>query len=152
MRKLIIILLLFLFTFSLNAQVKRTWQLSESYAFTKDKKLHVEVAAVASVGVYTATYWKTKDAGLAFRASWMSTCFGSMLWEGAGMLAGKEVSLGDIGYSTLSAVGTAGIMYLGTKLSEKWKQKRHQKKKDKLIEFLKEQDQFPLVEKHDKDD
>ena len=121
MKKLILIL--FLIPSILNAQI----ELSEDYSFKKDKKIHTVTANVASAGIYLGVYFKTGDAGLAFRATWMSVTGGSLLWEMKGMIQGKEISLGDISYGIGTALGTSALMYCGTKVLEKWKVKRTKK-------------------------
>jgi len=139
MKKLITIL--FLIPFLANAQI----ELSEDYSFTKDKKLHTYIASGGSALVYTGVYVKTKDAGLAFRAGIIIPAFPIIIWEGVRMFSGKEISLGDMGYGLGSAFVTSGLMYIGTKLLEK----RKQKKMDKLLDvsFLPDLKNEPLVKK-----
>jgi VanZ family protein len=102
MKKLII---LFLIPFSLNAQ----FQLEEDYSFKQDKQYHVLAGAAISGTVFTIVYKKTKDESLAMRAGWMSACSAGFIKEFTGALAGKEISIADMLYTTLSGVAVGYI-------------------------------------------
>lgn len=120
MKKLITIL--FLFTFSLNAQI----QLSEDYSFKRDKQYHVLAGAAISGTVFTIVYSKTKDESLAMRAGWMSACTAGLIKEFTGAMAGKEISIADMVYTTLSGVAVA---YIAKGIV------KHRKKKKELLDF-----------------
>ena len=125
MKKLIIILLLI--PFCLTAQI----QLSESYAFAPDKAKHLIVGSGTSVVVYSLVYHKTKNEGLAFRAGWMSSAFAGLGKEVIDMAQGKEMSLADFSYTLTGGLISSGLMYAGTKIIKK----RKQRKKHVFIEF-----------------
>ena len=117
MKKLITIL--FLFSFVLNAQVKRTFQASESFVFTPDKGLHVKVASGITAGTYTFLYCKSKDAGLAFRGA---IIFPTLLCVGK-EVADRHFNIADLGYGVGSVVVTTFISH-GI---NKWIEKRRKK-------------------------
>ncbi len=124
MNKFIITLLLI--PFLANAQI-RTFQAQESFAFTHDKQLHVLVASGMTVGIYSYSYYKSKDAGLALR---MAIIFPSLVCVGK-EVADQHISISDLGYGIGSVVTTAFIRYGITK----WIKKRKTKKNKRLIDF-----------------
>lgn len=103
MKKLITIL--FLFSFSLQAQI----QLSENYSFKPDKGLHAIGGAATSLTLFSVVYHKTNDPNLAFRAGWMSSAFVAMGKEGFDFMSGKEISLADMTYTIASGILTSFI-------------------------------------------
>lgn len=125
MKKLITILIFI--PFWANAQI----ELSESYAFKQDKAYHVLAGTGISAGTYLLVYHKTKDEGLAFRAAWMSSAFAAIGKEGFDMMNGKQISLADMSYTIAGGLITSGLMYVGTKIIKK----RKQRKKHVYIEF-----------------
>lgn len=131
MKKLTIVLFLLLFNLSGNAQIEWT----DDYSFTKDKKWHTGVSAVESVGIFTVTYCKTKDEDVAFMAGFIIPSITGIAWEGLWFMTGKEISLSDMTYNTISALGTSTLMYCGIKLGKRIKRKIRMRRIYKEIEY-----------------
>ena len=132
MKKLITIL--FLFAFSVNAQFKSNlnFQLSEDWSFKIDKQYHAIAGATISGTVFTLVYIKTKDESLAMRAGWMSACTAGFLKEFSDGMQGKEISLSDLLYTTLSGVAVGYIF----KVVVKHRKKKIQRANDKILYSL----------------
>ena len=117
-----LIIILFLIPFSLNAQI----ELSEDYSFKPDKQKHAFYGAVFSGTVFTIVYSKTKDESLAMRAGWMSACMAGLTKEMFDGMQGKEVSLSDLLYTTLSGVAVGYIAKVIVKVKNKRTQSKDQ--------------------------
>ena len=121
--KIVIIIFLFISTL-LDAQV----ELVEDYSFKKDKIYHTSLGAGISSGMFFWVNNKTNDVDLAFRAAWMSSAFAGLSKEIYDVVGGKEMSIADMSYTTLSGLGTAYIMKRITIRRNKKRAKR-----DKLL-------------------
>jgi len=125
MKKLTVITsVLFLFAFSLQAQI----ELSEDYSFQTDKQYHVIAGGLISGTVFTVVCSKTKDESLAMRAGWMSACMAGLTKEMFDGIQGKEVSISDLLYTTLSGIA---VGYLAKGIV-KVKKKRQAKKNEQI--------------------
>ncbi len=110
MKKLIIIL--FLFTFSVNAQI----QLSEDWSFKPDKAKH-SIAGSVIGGVSYISFgnnpnWGEKDIDTykyKYRAALIMVSFSAMGKEYLDVMMGKEISLADMSYTIFSGMATAWI-------------------------------------------
>ncbi len=138
MKKLIILMFI---PFWANAQI----ELSESYAFEKDKALHFGVGFVEGAVAFPLIYNKTGDEAFALRASWLGINFLSLSWEIRGMMMGKPMSLADIFYANVGWAFGAGLTHLVIKGVEKIKQN----KMDKLLDvsFLPVLSDEPFIRK-----
>lgn len=115
-----LITILFMFSFILNAQI----ELSESYAFTKDKKWHTGVGVAEGSLVYSLVYNKTGDASAAFRTGFIGINFLSISKEIGDMIIGKPMSLADILYANIGWFIGSSITHLTIKGIEKRKAKK----------------------------
>ena len=127
MEKLIIIIIIFLFSFVLNAQT-RTFQSNEDWSFKPDKAKHTFVGSGSSALVFIHVNRKTNDIDLAVRAAWMSSALlalGKEMYDGVN---GKEVSLADMTYTIGSGVLTAYLMKSITRYRHKIRLKKLKKR------------------------
>lgn len=126
MKKLIIILLL------ISTICKAQIELTEDYSFKQDKTLHVIAGIGISSSVFLLVNNKTNDVDLAFRAAWMSGSFAGMSKEIYDVVKGREISLADMGYTVIGALGTAFILRTVVKRRNKKKAKRNRQLKAAL--------------------
>ncbi len=144
MKKLIIILLFV--PFVLNAQVKRTLQLSggESFAFEKDKQWHTFVGGVSGLAVFWPVYLKTRNENFAFRISLYVSVIESASWEAVNSFVyGKPFSIPDMLYTDVAAFITAFGSRSLIKGIKKVKAKKIKKKFD--VSFLPNLKDEPLI-------
>ena len=142
MKKLITIIVL-LFTFTANAQI----QLSESYAFNSNKKLHFGVAS----GMSAATFFTAKSYAMnathgrvesysyvekikfSKRAAIIFPTIPIIAKEMFDLLDGREISLADIVYGELGLILMAHILEVAH-LMPIWRHKRQVKKAKKRFD------------------
>jgi len=117
MKKLITIL--FLFTFSLNAQI----QLAEDYSFKTDKQYHAIAGTVISGTTFILVYNKTKDEKFAKRAGIFAGIGAGMVKEMIDFAMGKEIMLSDLLYTSVFSIATSLTMQ-GIVKHRKKKQKK----------------------------
>ena len=131
MKKLITILFLFAYM-QINAQ----FQLSENFSFRKDKQYHAIAGAAISATTFHLIYKKTNDAEWARHVAifvGLGAGFGKEFYDG---ITGGEISLSDLSYTSFSAIATSWLMYGGTKIIQKRKQKKVKKANEKILYSL----------------
>jgi len=101
MKKLITIL--FLFAFSLQAQI----QLSEDYSFAPDKQKHAIVGIGLNAASFALIYNKTGDEALSKRGSIIFVVAISMFKEIGDHLQGGEISIADMLYTNAFSIATS---------------------------------------------
>lgn len=139
MKKLIIIA--FLFTLTVNAQI----QLAEDYSFKRDKQYHAIAGTVISATMFTIVYNKTGDVCLANRAGWMSACTAGFLKEFADGVMGKEMMLGDMLYTTVFGIATSYTFKGIVRIRENKRAKKIKERFD--ISFVPVLRDSPLIKK-----
>lgn len=115
MKKLVIILL-FMFSFSLIAQ--------ENWEFKSDKKLHALSGVVISIPSYYLMYNATNDHEVSRNAAWMFPAFAALGKEVFDGMQGKEISFADMSYTIGSAlITTFVITRIQKRIQKKWNKK-----------------------------
>ncbi len=101
-----LITILFLFAFTINAQI----ELSEDWSFKTDKKLH----AISGVVIAIPSYYLMQNAGYDYKicrnAAWMFPTFATLGKEFMDGMQGKEISLSDMSYTICSALITTFVI------------------------------------------
>jgi len=129
MKKLIILLILI--PFCLNAQVKRTLQLSEDWTFNQNNVKYGIAGGVIGGSFYLSfgndPDWGEKDIETfkyKYRGAVMAVCFSSIIAGGVNYMGGGEISLSGTGYMIGSGILTAYIFKRISIHRYKKKQKR----------------------------